>query len=240
DREFLGEFVWAPALPGSRLLPFLGLGMLLVFLAMFFAARLFFRRAAETVNALENAKNDAETARELLADQARTDPLTELGNRRHLDERIEYLENHSNVREHGLLYLDLDRFKQINDTYGHEAGDKVLRHVALALKTLAREDETIVRMGGDEFVIIFENALRQRVLSVGRTILEHLGEPFEIDGAVYRFGASIGIAFSEVPSELLRQADVALYSAKRQGRGQMAVYTSDLLDLDNLPIETSA
>jgi GGDEF domain-containing protein len=86
-------------------------------------------------------------------------------------------------------------------------------------------------------LIVFGNVQRERVLSAGRTILERLGEPLDLDGS---YGASVGIAFSNNPSELLRQADVALYSAKRQGRGQMAVYSAELLALNKQPIKTSA
>jgi diguanylate cyclase (GGDEF)-like protein len=240
DNTVLGYFVWNPKLPGSSLLPLLAFGVLVVYLSMYLSARMFFQRATETVKALEEAKFQADKAKELLSNQARSDPLTGLGNRRYLDEKISELQN-VNAREgHALLYVDLDHFKKINDTFGHDAGDKVLRHVAVVLRALANSGEEVARLGGDEFVIVIGNAHRERVLSVGRTILEHLGEPLDLEGAVCSFGASVGIAFSDNPSELLRQADVALYSAKRQGRGQMAVYSAEMLTLNQHPIRTSA
>lgn len=236
----LGYFVWNPSLAGHRVLPLLGTGVLLVFAIMFLTARLFFRRASETVHELEAAKLEAEKTREMLVNQARSDPLTGLGNRRMLDEEISRLLTHRPLPDgHALLYVDLDRFKDINDTYGHETGDLVLQYVAEALQGLANADDTVIRLGGDEFVIVFGRAKRERVLSAGRAIVEHLSQPVNLDGATYSFGASVGIAFSENPSELLRQADVALYSAKRRGRGQVAVYSADLLDFRHVPIQSN-
>jgi diguanylate cyclase (GGDEF)-like protein len=240
DNHNLGYFVWNPKLPGFSLLPLLAFGLLVVYLSMYLSARLFFQRATETVKALEEAKFQADKAKELLSNQARSDPLTGLGNRRYLDEKITELQNVDARESHALLYVDLDHFKKINDTFGHDTGDKVLRHVAEALRALANSDEGVARLGGDEFVIVFGNAHHDRVLSAGRAIIEHLGEPLDLEGTVCSFGASVGIAFSDNPSELLRQADVALYSAKRQGRGQMAVYSAELLAFDEQPIKTSA
>ncbi|ASP31841.1 diguanylate cyclase domain-containing protein [Labrenzia sp. VG12] len=237
--QTLGYFVWNPTLAGHRILPLLGAGFLLVFGCMYLAARLFFRRASETVHELETAKLEAEKTREMLANQARSDPLTGLGNRRMLDEKIaRLLEQRPLPDGHALLYVDLDRFKDINDTYGHETGDLVLQYVAEALRDLANADDTVIRLGGDEFVIVFGRAKREQVLSAGRAIVEQLSRPINLDGATYSFGASVGIAFSENPSELLRQADVALYSAKRRGRGQVAVYSADLLDFRHVPIQS--
>lgn len=240
DKTPVGYFVWNPALAGVRMLPLLAAGVMIVYLGMYFAARMFFRRASETVQALTDAKQQAEEVKELLASQARSDPLTGLGNRRLLDERLAQLQGRQPVADgHALLCVDLDRFKEINDTYGHETGDLVLMHVADALSGLANADDTVARLGGDEFVIVFGRAGRERVLSVGRVIVEQLSVPVNIDGATYSFGASVGIAFSHNPSELLRQADVALYSAKRRGKGQVSVYSTDLLDFRQLPVQSA-
>lgn len=241
DGSRIGYFVWNPALAGFRMLPLLAAGVLIVYFFMFLTARLFFRRATETVKEMEAAKLEAEKTRELLANQARSDPLTGLGNRRLLDERLAQLQGQRPLPDgHALLYVDLDRFKEINDTYGHETGDLVLLHVAEALSNLANADDTVTRLGGDEFVVVFGRARRERVLSAGRAIVEQLSQPVNLDGATYSFGASVGIAFSHNPSELLRQADVALYSAKRRGRGQVAVYSADLLDFRHVPIQPAA
>lgn len=241
DGRVIGYFVWNPALAGFRMLPILAAGVLIVFFCMFLAARLFFHRASDTVRELEAAKLEAEQTRELLANQARSDPLTGLGNRRLLDEKLAYLQGQRPLPDgHALLYVDLDRFKEINDTYGHETGDLMLLYVAEALSDLANADDTVVRLGGDEFVIVFGRAKRERVLSAGRAIVEQLSQPVNLEGASYAIGASVGIAFSHNPTELLRQADVALYSAKRRGRGQVAVYSADLLDFRHVPIQPAS
>ena len=241
DRRHLGFFVWSPELAGFRILPLLVIGVLVVYIGMFFSARTFFRRATETVHALAAAKHQAEKVKDLLASQVRSDPLTGLGNRRLLDENLALLQDVKPLADgHALLYVDLDRFKDINDTYGHETGDLVLLYVAEALTGLVNVDDTVVRLGGDEFVIVFGRARRERVLSTGRAIVEQLSRPVNLDGATYTFGASVGIAFSENPSDLLRKADVALYSAKRRGRAQVAVYSADLLDFRNVPMQSAA
>lgn len=230
--EEAGYFIWDPALAGLQIMPLLIAGILLFFLCIFVAAKFFLRRATETVRELEEAKSIAEEARELLAKQARSDPLTGLGNRRLLDEVLARLEEGKvSSREHALLYVDLDHFKAINDTYGHETGDRILKHVAAALGSLVTEQETVVRLGGDEFVIVFAEAMREKILAIGRVIVEQLSKPVEVDGASYAFGASVGISFTDAASDLLRQADVALYSAKRRGRAQVAVYSADLMDV---------
>jgi diguanylate cyclase (GGDEF)-like protein len=235
DKARIGYFVWDPELAGFRMLPLLIVGLLTVYLGLYLTARMFFRRASETVRALADAKHQAERAKELLATQARSDPLTGLGNRRLLDERLAQLQDRQPLADgHALLCVDLDRFKEINDSYGHETGDLVLMHVAEALSGLVSTGDTVARLGGDEFVIVFGIAKRDRVLSTGRVIVEQLSRPVNFDGATYSFGASVGIAFSHNPSDLLRQADVALYSAKRRGRGQVAVYSADLLDFGEM------
>jgi|GEM_PF-2081059 len=238
DKTPIGYFVWNPDLPGVRLVPALAVGLLLVYASMFFSARLFFRRATELVKALEGAKLEADKAKELLADQARSDPLTGLGNRRHLDEKLAGLQMLDKPSgNYALLYADLDRFKEVNDTFGHETGDLVLQYVADSLRTLSNPDDGIFRLGGDEFVIMFGNASRERVLSAGRAIIDHFSKPLHLNDAICEFGASVGVAFSRNPTDLLREADVALYSAKRRGRGQMAVYSAELMAFKGVPVE---
>ncbi len=227
----IGHFVWYPGLEGSRLLPYLMIGVLVVYVSMFLAARLFFRRATVVVRALEDAKWEAEKAREQLADLARKDPLTGLGNRRFLDETLTRLQSPGDrAGKYALLYIDLDRFKEINDTFGHETGDVVLQHVADSLRALVDPEDSIFRLGGDEFAVVFANPKRERVLSSGRAIVEHFSKPLQLNDAVCQYGASVGIAFSADIPDLMRQADIALYAAKRQGRGRMAVYSSELLE----------
>lgn len=228
-------FIWSPALPGQRLLPLLGVGVLIVYGCMYLTARMFFRSAADLVKALAEAKFQAEQTREMLAEQVRQDPLTGLGNRRYLDEKLEELDQAPvPPAGHALLFLDLDRFKGINDTHGHEIGDEVLRYVGKCLSALAREADTVLRLGGDEFIVIFGDAGKDRILASARAILEQLNRDVTLRGVPLELGASVGVAFSPNPTQLLRQADMALYAAKRQGRGQVSVYSGDFLEQDSI------
>lgn len=241
DDRLLGYFVWEPELAGTTILPLAAAGLVVVYGAMFLSARLFFRRAGETVKALEAARRDAVRATELLADQARRDPLTGLGNRRFLDDTLSRLRREFDEDAlHALLYVDLDYFKDINDNYGHETGDLVLQNVALGLRKVTGGEEHVVRLGGDEFIVVLADSERDRALALGRSIIERLTQPMTVNGAYCSFGVSVGIAFSRNPDELLRNADMALYSAKRRGRGQMAVFSASLMEFGALPVESAA
>ena len=152
------------------------------------------------------------------------DPLTQLPNRRLLMERLEGAL--SVVGRRGgvsLLFLDLDGFKAINDTYGHEAGDSLLVHTAQQLQQAVREDDTVARLGGDEFVILCENTTPRDADQVATRIGQLLSLPFMIGGDPIQVGASIGLVQAN-PSynaaELLREADAAMYRAKINGRGR--------------------
>ena len=126
-----------------------------------------------------------------------------------------------------VLLMDLDRFKFINDTLGHHAGDLVLQAVAKRLRECLRESDTVARLGGDEFAILLTGGDLSRAPAVGRMIQAILEEPIDLDGQVVDVGSSIGIAqcpaHGEDPSLLLRRADIAMYVAKRERSG-MAVY----------------
>lgn len=238
DGDRLGYLVWDPELPSFRLLPFLVGGVLFVYAGMLIATRFFFRRASDLVHTLEEARQRADTAKELLVDQVRKDPLTGLGNRRYFDESISALTaSPGEERSMALLCLDLDDFKEINDTRGHATGDKVLQHVAESLRSHVRANDSIFRIGGDEFVILFKSVPEERVIAVGREIVDRLSAPWELNGEVCQFGASVGISFSDTPAELLLQADVALYSAKRGGKGQVSVYSPEMAATEAGPLQ---
>ena len=167
-----------------------------------------------------------------LEHQALHDPLTGLPNRLLLDDRLEQ-SIRSAERESGslaLLLIDLDRFKDVNDTYGHAAGDALLAQVGPRLRGVLRSVDTIARVGGDEFVVLLPTAGREE--DVGRTaekILETLEAPFTVEGNATEVSASIGIAlYPEHGADglhLLRAADAAMYMAKRSSRAY-AVYSA--------------
>src|SRR5438105_7595273 len=156
---------------------------------------------------------------------AHHDSLTDLANRVLLNERLEQaLGRFHDNQMVAVHHLDLDQFKAVNDALGHPAGDKLLKIVADRLRALARETDTIARMGGDEFVIVQAPiAEPAEATALAQQIIAWMSEPYDIDGHQAIVGASIGIAVSPgdglVPDKLLRNADLALYRAKGDGRG---------------------
>jgi len=165
---------------------------------------------------------------------AHHDSLTDLANRVRLNERLERaLGDPANCRMVAVHHVDLDRFKAVNDTFGHHAGDKLLKIVASRLRGVVRDTDTIARMGGDEFVVvqapladpIEATALAQRVINA-------MAEPFDLDGHQAGVGASVGIAVSPTdgatPEKLLRNADLALYRAKGDGRGTFRFFEAGM------------
>jgi diguanylate cyclase (GGDEF)-like protein/PAS domain S-box-containing protein len=164
------------------------------------------------------------------------DQLTGLPNRRFLiDELGQILARNGRAGRHGaLLFLDLDNFKLLNDTMGHDVGDLLLREVARRLRRALREGDHLARLGGDEFVIVLENLgaspaeATAEVHAVGRKLLEVLGEPFELAGRQCASSPSIGATlFDGAPTSidaLLRQADLAMYRAKEEGRNTLRFF----------------
>ncbi len=167
---------------------------------------------------------------------ARTDALTGLPNRRHFDEVAKDRSLNGQIEEDEdiLVRIDLDNFKQVNDSLGHEAGDLVLQKVAGALRESCRENDFVARLGGDEFLILLERGTKAS--EVDRLINRIVGElsiPITYNGQLCRFTASFGVASSRLQPEsmleLLSFADVALYEAKRKGRGRTEHFTEELL-----------
>jgi len=157
---------------------------------------------------------------------AHHDALTDLANRVLLNERLEHALGRGINREDmvAVHHLDLDQFKAVNDTFGHPAGDKLLKIVADRLRGLVRETDTIARTGGDEFVIVQAPIKAPaEATSLAQSIISLISEPFDLDGHQAVIGASIGIAVGPGdglrPDNLLRNADLALYRAKGDGRG---------------------
>ena len=166
------------------------------------------------------------------------DSLTDLANRNCFQERLRVAVEHSrHERRFGfaVMYLDLDRFKLVNDGLGHAAGDDLLKEVARRLGECVRPRDLVARLGGDEFAILVEDpAHPQDVLALGQRLLQALARPVSIHGTELRPMASIGVTFSDLgyrePDEVLRDADLAMYKAKSDGKGQLALFDSSLLE----------
>ncbi len=171
--------------------------------------------------ALAESRNELER-------QTRVDALTELANRRQLDERLQLATRRAGRSglPLSLLSLDIDRFKQINDTHGHLAGDAVLRTFGERLCASVRGTDLVARLGGDEFVILLEDEGLPAAEAVAKKILQAMAAPVEADGLSIPVATSIGIACTTEPIDtttLLARADAALYAAKRSGRNRYEV-----------------
>ena len=165
------------------------------------------------------------------------DVLTGLPNRRLLLDRIEHaLSSTRRKLQYGaIVFIDLDNFKQLNDTYGHDKGDILLQEVAKRLKTCVRDIDTVARFGGDEFVILIEDLspdlsqAKVHVKVVAGKILQALNTPFDFDGYSHTSTPSMGVAMfnrhSNSVEELLKQADIAMYQSKNAGRNRMTFYS---------------
>lgn len=174
-------------------------------------------------------------AEDALKFSASHDPLTELPNRTLLAERFNQALSRERIdQEHlALLFIDLDRFKNINDTLGHEAGDRLLQVVAKRLSACIRKTDTLARQGGDEFVVLIEHfGALEDVASVAKKILEAVGKPFLLAGKEFRISASIGISISPDNGSdlqaLLKHADIAMYRAKDQGKDNYQFYSEKI------------
>ena len=173
---------------------------------------------------LEGAKKTAE-------EQALTDTLTGLRNRRALE--LAFARNASQGTPFALLHIDLDFFKAVNDSLGHAAGDHVLREVAHVLTLQTRKDDTVARVGGDEFVVLYAGDIGPDALGrIANRIVERLSEPVDFEGAPCRVSASIGIVMSQDYArpdleQMLGDADQALYASKKAGRRQARMFRGD-------------
>ncbi|WP_428737139.1 diguanylate cyclase domain-containing protein [Sulfurimonas sp.] len=162
---------------------------------------------------------------------ARTDPLTGLKNRLVIDEIMELATKRAQRvrKEMALLALDLDGFKEVNDTHGHDVGDEVLRQVSKRLSQTLRQTDTVARLGGDEFLVILENLnSKEDVKDIANKLVEIINETYIVKKLSINVTTSIGIAIYEHNNEnvqtLLKNADLALYTMKESGKGGYSFY----------------
>ncbi|THD45598.1 MAG: PAS domain S-box protein [Bradyrhizobium sp.] len=170
---------------------------------------------------------------------ARHDVLTGLANRAEFNARLD--EASKRLKRNGgavtVMMLDLDKFKAVNDTLGHPAGDKLLVEVARRLKSSVREMDVLARLGGDEFAIIQEGGPNQHegAIALALRIISAITQPFDLDGHQASVGTSIGIALAPEhgvePEELLKSADLALYNVKSSGRNDFRVFEPEMLEV---------
>lgn len=173
-------------------------------------------------------------AEEALLRHAYYDPLTGLANRALFENRLARALRQARRRHapFAVLFLDLDRFKMVNDSLGHAAGDRLLADFARRLERLLRPGDTAARFGGDEFAILLENVEEIQATRVARRILEGFEQPFKVGRQDIVAGASIGITFGQgaqaTTQTVLREADTAMYRAKELGRGRFEIFDETL------------
>jgi diguanylate cyclase (GGDEF)-like protein len=188
------------------------------------------------VNRVRWANNLVKERTESLQYQAKHDDLTQLLNKQALSFELEKLiKEYKQYNKVGfsLLFIDLDHFKKVNDTKGHLVGDKLLQQVAQRLQQAARFNDSIFRFGGDEFAVILHNNNGQATVTLtAERILKRLEKTYIIDNNKYRIGASIGVSMANeislTSSEIIRNADIAMYEAKKQGRGKVVFYQTEM------------
>lgn len=179
-------------------------------------------------------------AQQVIQEMAYYDPLTHLANRRLLDETMQSLLKDSPLKKQysAVIFIDLDYFKELNDTYGHDAGDMLLVQVATRLKDATRQSDLVVRLGGDEFVVLLANLGHQKKIAhymsmmIAQKILALLCEPYALTQGNYTLGASLGCTLfahddTKDESTILKEADLAMYKAKENGRNQVSFYETD-------------
>ncbi|MNI52279.1 Cyclic di-GMP phosphodiesterase Gmr [compost metagenome] len=173
--------------------------------------------------------------RKLLSDRAKLyelayrDPVTGLLNRHALENFWSVYKKKENM---ALISLDLDQFKEVNDTYGHEAGDQLLREVSKHLKQVTNKNQLAYRIGGDEFLFIMKNCDESKVEILAGLILDNISRPYYIQGKDISVTGSIGISMSQGAkvdrTRMFKEADAAMYHAKRLGKNRYCVFNKNL------------
>jgi diguanylate cyclase (GGDEF)-like protein len=224
--DVVGYFTWRSFAPGASVFSRTAPVLLMVFAVLGAAAFLMMRRLASGARKLRESNA---TVQHL----AFHDPLTGLPNRALFEDRLEHalaIYRRTVDRKAALLFIDLDRFKLVNDSLGHAAGDQLLCEFATRLKGSVRASDTVARLGGDEFAIIQEDVgSAAEIEALCQRIVGEAARPFLVSGSQAHIGASIGVAISgkdgQDMAELARKADIALYESKAQGRGQFQLFS---------------
>lgn len=183
---------------------------------------------AAVMSELHSLNNRLYGAKHAAEEQAMTDTLTGLRNRRALDMLLALMLDQE--AEFGLIHMDLDYFKAVNDTFGHAAGDHVLREVATILRRETRTTDTIARIGGDEFVLVMPALTNPKLLTqVAKRLITNLSKPIPYEGQICKISASIGMTISTFYQhtdieQMAADADAALYAAKRAGRSRARLH----------------
>ena len=171
-------------------------------------------------------------AQERLRVLANTDTITGLPNRNAIHQQITAVLEQREQQQIGVVYLDLDNFKKVNDAYGHMFGDQLLQAVSLAVLTCLEPQQTLGRLGGDEFIVLAEDTSQAALEAMALRILTRLRQPFRIGLIEVYTGCSVGIALAPQHGEdrenLIRNADTAMYHAKESGRGQVCVFSAEM------------
>ncbi len=227
----IARFAWTPKQPGAEIvnsvIPFIAVALAgFALLAAFVLG--YMRRTASAIAVGESR----------LRHLAMHDPLCGLPNRIYFGERLEAVIDEV---KHGsapaaVFYIDLDHFKEVNDTLGHPAGDELIRNVTLRLSRVLRENDLVARLGGDEFAVISDIGFDQaKTADIAQRIIATLSAPYSINKQSIVIGASIGIAIIDqncgAAADIMRYADMALYRAKNEGRNRACVYDT-VMDAD--------
>ena len=222
----VGYFIWKPELTGRTILgelgPLFAFGTVAIGVAVTFLMRRLNRTCTELV------ASDAHSQH-----LAFHDTLSGLPNRAYFNAKLDQsLADIGDEPGFALMFLDLDRFKEVNDTYGHAAGDAVIREVAAQLNALLGPADTLARMGGDEFAVIKQTPSKDEVVKFARHISEAVSKPFDVAGSQAAVGISIGVAMAPEGgtdrSELARKADIALYQAKKNKNERLQFFTEEM------------
>lgn len=206
-----------------------GTGVLLA-TAIFFGVFLIYpliRTQAREETKLRDLTQTLSERSETLAHAALTDGLTGMQNRRYFDDALkEYLQEFGQIEKPvGLMILDLDHFKQVNDTHGHDVGDEVLRSVAGCLRDMTRYHDVVARLGGEEFAVVAPNMNSEQLFKLAERIRKAIaGQTVQAGNVRLKVTTSVGLAIwdgKEDPDGFYRRADKQLYQAKRQGRNRV-------------------